>query len=149
MTRARRGEQGQTLLEIVVAVGVIALVLTALVTAVTASLRFSQAGRYRSQAVKYAQEGIELTRKLRDTQPWTEFAVYSGAGTADWCLSESGTWTASDGSGCAITPTSNFWRTITLTLNGSVMEVTSTVSWGERTQSSTVTLRTYLSDWRQ
>jgi type II secretory pathway pseudopilin PulG len=149
MKRERRYEQGQTLLEIVVAVGVIALVLTALVTAVTASLRFSQSGRFRSQAVKYAQEGIELTRKLRDTRPWTEFTTYSGAGTATWCLSESGEWTTSDGSGCPLTPTSNFWRTITLTLNGSVMDVVSSVSWGERTQSSTVTLRTYLSDWRQ
>lgn len=149
MKRRHAHNQGQTLLEIVVAVGVIAVVLTALVTAVTASLRFSQAGRFRSQAVKFAQEGIELTRKLRDTRPWAEFTTYSGTGTADWCLDESGQWTASDGTGCPITPTSNFWRTVTLTLNGNVMDVTSVVSWGERTQSSTVSLRTYLSDWRQ
>lgn len=141
-------ERGQTLLEIVVALGVIAVVLTGLVTAVTASLRYSQVSKYRSQGVKFAQEGIELARKLRDTSPWAEFSVFS-SGTGEWCLNEAGSWSASDGSGCPIVAGSTFWRTVTFVLNGSVMDVTSEVSWGDRSTSSTVTLRTYLSDWRQ
>ncbi|MBI5019118.1 prepilin-type N-terminal cleavage/methylation domain-containing protein [Candidatus Gottesmanbacteria bacterium] len=148
MKQCRRYERGQTLLEIVVALGVIAVVLTGLVTAVTASLRYSQVSKYRSQGVKFAQEGVELARKLRDTSPWADFSAYS-SGTGAWCLNEAGSWSVSDGSGCPIAVGSTFWRTVTFVLSGSVMDVTSEVSWGDRSTGSTVTLRTYLSDWRQ
>jgi len=148
MRRYSSYERGQTLLEIVVALGVIAVVLTGLVTAVTASLRYGQASKYRSQGVKYAQEGLELTRKLRDTSPWTDFLTYSDGGGV-WCLNQAGAWSTSAGTGCPIVAGSTFWRTITFTVNGSVMDVTSEVSWGERNLSSTVTLRTFFSDWRQ
>lgn len=148
MKRFSPRESGQTLLEIVVALGVIAVVLTGLVTAVTASLRYGQASKYRSQGVKYAQEGLELTRKLRDTSPWADFLAYSN-GSGIWCLDQAGVWTVSTGSGCPIVAGSTFWRTITFTVNGTVMDVTSEVSWGQRNLSSTVTLRTFFSDWRQ
>lgn len=148
MKRHASRERGQTLLEIVVALGVIAVVLTGLVTAATASLRYGQASKFRSQGVKFAQEGLELTRKLRDTSLWTDFLVYSD-GSGQWCLDQAGNWTVSGGTGCPIVSGSTFWRTVTFTVNGSVMDVTSEVSWGERNPSSTVTLRTFYSDWRQ
>lgn len=148
MKRYTPHESGQTLLEIVVALGVIAVVLTGLVTAVTASLRYGQASKFRSQGVKFAQEGLELTRKLRDTSLWTDFLAYSDGG-GEWCLDQAGAWTVSGGTGCPMTNGSTFWRTVTFTINGSVVDVTSEVSWGERNPSSTVSLRTFFSDWRQ
>lgn len=149
MNRYRdRRASGQTILELVVALGVVSLVLTALVSAATASLRFSQAGRFRGLGVKYAQEGIELTRKLRDSSTWTDFMTYSGAGTERWCLTSVAVWSLDTGSGCPIAAGSPFWRTITFTWQDPLMEVSSEVSWGERVAPSVVTMVTNFTQWK-
>lgn len=148
MRRTRVTQSGQTLLELVVALGVVAVVLMGLVSAVTSSLRYGQASRFRSRSVKYAQEGIELTRKLRDANTWDVFAAYSGTGTKSWCLSESGVWSADDGTGCSMAAGSLFRRSVSFTWNDPVMEVTSVTSWGEHVSSTTVTLKTFFSAWR-
>ncbi len=148
MKRKTHYTSGQTLLELVLALGVIAVVLTGLVSAVTASLRYSQSSQLRSRGVKYAQEGLELARKLRDSSAWDTFQAYSGSGTMDWCLSESGVWTASTGDGCPIVSGSTFWRTVTFTWTDPLMDVTSAVSWADRAAPSTVSFRTYFSQWK-
>lgn len=141
-------QSGQTLLELVVAIGVVAIVITALVTAVTASLRYSQATQLRSRGVKFAQEGLELTRKLRDINTWNIFQAYSD-GNGSWCLDELGTWTVDGADGnCPLSTGNDFWRRIHFVWNDPVMEVTVTVSWGERTTSSTVELNTYFTEWK-
>lgn len=148
MRKKLPGESGQTLLELVIAIGVVAIVMTALVAAVTASLRYSQATRLRSRGVKYAQEGLELTRKLRDINIWDTFQAYSN-GTGRWCLDELGVWTIDDASGiCPISTGSNYWRRVNFVWNDPRMEVTVTVSWGERTTPSTVELKTYFTQWK-
>lgn len=148
MKRTVGYESGQTLLELVVALGVVAVVLMGLVSAVTSSLRYGQASRFRSRSVKYAQEGIELARKLRDASTWDVFLSYSGTGTKNWCLSESGAWSADDGTGCPIAAGSPFWRSVAFVWNDPVVEVTSQTSWGEHTSSTTVALKTFFSAWR-
>lgn len=148
MKRTRTFSSGQTLLELVLALGVIAVVLTGLVSAVTSSLRYSQSSQLRSRGVKYAQEGLELARKLRDSNTWDIFAAYSGSGSSSWCLSESGVWSPNGGSGCPIASGSTFWRTVTFTWNDPIMDVVSEVSWADRLASSTVSFRTYFSQWR-
>ena len=143
-----QGERGQTLLELVVAIGVVAVVLTALVAAVTASLRYSQATRLRSRGVKYAQEGLELSRKLRDISTWDVFQAY-GDGSGSWCLDALGVWTVDASSGsCPFSAGDDFWRRVTYVWNDPRMEVTVTVTWGERTVSSTVELKTYFTQWK-
>lgn len=59
-------EKGSTLLELVVVVGVSAIVIGALVFATIASLRNAQFSKNQAQATKLAQEGIELVRTGRD-----------------------------------------------------------------------------------
>jgi len=144
----RQLTSGQTLLELILALGVIAIVLTGLVSAVTSSLRYSQSSQLRSRGVKYAQEGLELVRKLRDSNTWDVFLTYSGAGTKSWCLSETGVWSSNGGSGCPIVSGSTFWRILTFTWSDPLMDVTSEVSWADRTLSSTVSFRTYFSQWK-
>lgn len=139
---------GQTILELVVALGVVSLVLTALVAAATSSLRFGQVGRLRGLGVKYAQEGIELSRKLRDRGTWSDFVAKSGSGTARWCLSGAGVWSQDTGDGCPLTVGNPFWRTVTFTWSDPIMEVTSEVSWGERVTPSVVTLVTNFTQWK-
>lgn len=142
-------ERGQTLVELIVVVGVVGIVVMALISAVTASLRFSETSRLRSKGVKYAQEGIELARKLRDSSPWQDFLGYSGSGSASWCLNSSGVWSPDSGTGeCPMEAGSTFWRNVKFTWNDPLMTVAVTVSWGERNTLSTVKLETNLTQWR-
>ncbi len=141
---------GQTLLELVIALGVVAVVITALVSAVTASLRYSQVTRYRSRAVKFAQEGVELTRKIRDEQSWSTFFAYTG-GDGRWCLDANGVWTDDDGNGtCPIASGDEFWRSVHFSWDGTdeTMIVTVRVSWGDRGVPSTIELTTYFTQWK-
>lgn len=148
--KRKHSESGQILLELVIALGVVAVVITALVSAVTASLRYSQATRFRSRAVKFAQEGVELTRKIRDEQPWSTFFAYT-TGDGRWCLDSSGVWTDDDGNGtCPIASGDNFWRSVHFSWDDTndIMVVTVRVSWGDRGVPSTVELVTHFTEWK-
>ncbi len=139
---------GQTLLELVVAIGIVGIVIMALVASVTSSLRYGQATRFRSRGVKYAQEGIELARTLRDSKTWNEFLGYAD-GSGAWCLDSAGTFTTNDGSGeCPIASGSTFWRKVNFSWNDPTMEVMVTVSWGARDRPSTVELTTHFTEWK-
>lgn len=59
-------ERGQTLIELVVVISVIALVVGSLVFATIASLRNAQFSKNQAQATKLAQEGLEKVRSSRD-----------------------------------------------------------------------------------
>lgn len=64
--RWRGGEKGQTLVEMVFALGVAVLVIVALVAATTFAVRNAQFARNESLASKYGQEEMELVRAFRD-----------------------------------------------------------------------------------
>jgi len=121
--------RGQTLLELVIAIGVVAVIITGLVVAATSSLRFGQESRLRSSAVKYAQEAIELARQMRDTQSWDTFMSYTGSGSQ-------------------IEMRGPFTRTVTFTWNDPIMTVQSNVSWAVGASQQTTQLQTYLTQWR-
>lgn len=59
-------QNGQTLIEVLIAMGAGIIVLTAMVGIVIKSLSNSQYGKYQSMANGYAQEGMEVLRSLRD-----------------------------------------------------------------------------------
>lgn len=140
--------RGQTLLELVVAIGVVAIVITALVAAVTASLRYSQSTRLRSRGIKYAQEGLELSRKLRDTNTWNIFQAYAD-GSGSWCLDETGVWAVDAANGtCPVSVGNDFWRRVHFVWNDPIMEVTVNVSWGERNTPSSIELKTHFTQWK-
>lgn len=61
-----RSQNGQTLMELVVVVGVSVIVVGALVFATVASLRNASFSKNQAQATKLAQEGIERVRAGRD-----------------------------------------------------------------------------------
>lgn len=143
-------QNGQTLLEIVFAVGVVAIIITALVVAGTSSLRYGQESRLRSAGVKYAQGALELAREIRDTHTWDVFLAYSGTGSQTWCVDAAGAWTQDDGSGCdQIETGSPFSRSVTFTWNDPLMSVVSRVSWRAGSTELSTQLQTYLTQWRQ
>lgn len=67
-------QRGSSLIEIVVATGVMALVLTAIVAGMTLSIKTNADSEYRSQAVKRAQEAVEVFRRERALLGWDVFA---------------------------------------------------------------------------
>lgn len=152
MFRSKRDHylsRGQTLLELVIAMGVVAVIVTGLVVASTASLRYSQDSRLRSGGVKYAQEAIELVRQIRDTQPWTTFENYSTGTSKIWCLSGAGVFSDQNGGECPLLSAgSPYTRQVTFTWNDPVMEVTSEVRWQVGSTQASTQLKTYFTQWR-
>ncbi len=74
-------ENGQSLFEVVVAVGVIALVMVAVVSLGTVSVRNSNFAKNDAIATKYAQEGTECLRQQRDAN-WSIFLSTNGSACA-------------------------------------------------------------------
>lgn len=143
---------GQSLLEIIVATGVAVLLIGGLVVATTVSLRTSQYGERRSRAIKYAQEGIELTRSLRDGIAWDEFIAKDtnpdgGVGTVT-CLGSDGVYDG--GPPCDVNIDTTFTRSVSFNWNAANdrMEVSVEVVWNEAGKTTDVILDTYFTQWR-
>ena len=117
-------KKGQTLIEMVVVVGIVVLLATGIVAGTTASLARSKTAETRSEALSLAQAGIELAREARDSG-WTAFTALNGHPQ--------------------ISTIDIFTRTVTYELIESDMKVTSTVTWGG---TDSVYLVTYLTQWR-
>ena len=134
---------GQTLVEAVVVIGMVVLLVSGLIVGTTASIRASERGKQRAQAVKYAQEAIEYARNLRNTG-WQTFQSQTG----DWCLDKSQVRTEAASGICPINVDTLFRRKLTLTWNDPQMDVTSTVSWNDGSGDHKSELVTYFTQWR-
>jgi hypothetical protein len=77
--------RGSSLVEVIVATGVMALVLTAVVAGLTLSLRTNAEAGYRSEAVKLSQAGMEVFRRERALRGWDGFVTAFTSG-ATYCL---------------------------------------------------------------
>lgn len=137
-------QKGQTLAEIVVALGVVLLLVSGLVVGGTSAIKASDQSRLRSLAVSYAQEGVELTRKLRDND-WETFQNRSGL----WCLDKAGSWSSAV-STCPVNIDTTFTRMVTFSWNAGAlrMEVVSQVSWQDGASTHQSTLTTFFTQWQ-
>lgn len=147
-------QRGQTIIELVVMVGVIVVIVMGLVVASTTSLSRSRSTRSRSIATKYAQEGIEIVRNLRNSTTWSSFNT-SYVGNPDprvWCVNDAGSMVAANGAGnCspAFNVVSEYKRTVSLEyINDDKVLVIATVLWRESQADATSVLQTYLTSWR-
>jgi type II secretory pathway pseudopilin PulG len=133
-----KNQEGQSLVEMIVIIGMVVLLATGIVAGTTVSLSRSQTSQVRSQALSIAQAGIELARGQRDNG-WEAFAA----------LGDPQSTTVS-------TIDNKFTRSVTLELipipaNPAMneMKVTSRVVWGDTTNPlNKVELTTYLTEWR-
>lgn len=78
------GERGQSLLEVLIALSASVSILGAITVVVISSLSNTQFTKNQNLANQYAREGIEVTRKVRDSS-WIGFAAYS---SGNYCLSQ-------------------------------------------------------------
>lgn len=70
-----KNQSGQTLVEMVVAIAVLIVVVLALLSVTTTSIRNASFSRDQALATKYAQDAIEKVRAYRDQNPWRTFTV--------------------------------------------------------------------------
>jgi hypothetical protein len=145
---------GQSLFEVIIAIGVAALILVASVSLSTASVRNSNFSKNNAVATKYAQEGSEYIREQRDTN-WDLFmANYTGSSSINLATVGSST------------INSNFTRQISQTVckyfdgtnttattcgsgsNANIVDVYVTVSWTDGQGTHNVKDVTTLSRWR-
>ncbi len=135
--------RGQSLLEVLVALGVSLTVLSVVVLAVITSLQNNNASKNQNMATQYSQEAMELLRSSRDSN-WTVFSGLDG----NYCLSKGSTTLDANGSSCSTACAKNidnlFARKICVTPNssycstGNATEVLVTTSWSDsKCQSAT------------
>lgn len=144
-------ERGQALLEAVVAVGLVIILTTGLIAGTSFALRGGQESKTRSVAVKYTQEGLELTRALRDAG-WNEFEqVYGGPAPSGktWCLTGNGQWVSGSCEQANLIG-GIYRRQIALVWDNSNerMDTTVVVSWSEGGATRQSQLKTFFTKWK-
>ena len=139
--------RGQSLFEVIIAVGLSALILSGVVSLAATSVRNSSFTRNNAQATKYAQEAMEWLRGQRDSG-WTNLSSHSDASGLFSCLNTlpPSTW----GSVCSGTITDTiFVRDVTLTLvNSSRIDALVNVSWTDAQGTHNVESQTRFTNWR-
>lgn len=86
MIKFNQSESGHTLAEVVVALGVTAIVVVALIIITLLSLKDAQYAQNQSKASKLAQEAVEQVKSIRDRNGMVTFTDLSGSGT--YCTSD-------------------------------------------------------------
>lgn len=80
-----KNQKGQTMFELIMALMVAMVIVTAIVSVVTVSLRNSLFAKQQSEATRFAQEGLEWVRSQRDSS-WTTFYAKSGTVMQRYCV---------------------------------------------------------------
>jgi Tfp pilus assembly protein PilV len=144
-----RLDNGQSLFEVVVAVGVFALIIAAIVGLATSSIRNSTFSRNNSLATQYSQQAVEWLRTERDTD-WVAF--YNHASTPFYCL-DSLSWvntgTCDTLNELDAIPDTLLFREVSLTRD-TATSVTAevTTSWTDSQGTHQVETSTVFTDWR-
>jgi Tfp pilus assembly protein PilV len=120
--------KGQTLLEALLTLSLIIVVVTGITATIITSLSNARYGKTQAVATQYAQEGIEILRKIRNNN----YSVFKISG--DYCLSKGATDLQSSGT-CLAPNLENYIRNVNITHSGcatDVARVTVNVLWSDR-----------------
>ncbi len=120
--------KGQSLIEVLVALGIISLIVTGVATIITQSLSNTQFSKDQEAATKYAQEGLETVRSVRNSN-YATFATLSGR----YCLGANSQSLGATQPSCTVPNVETFIREIRIEqtpgCNTNAAKVTATVSW--------------------
>ena len=126
----RKLDSGQSIIEVIVALSLVAIVVLALARVTISSIQNSSFARDQRTATKYAQEGLENARRLRGED---ESEFWSKSGTESETIGK-------------------FERVVTYTPfageEDQKMEVQVVVSWEDSKGSHQSDLSTYLTKWK-
>lgn len=138
-------QKGQTLLEVMVALSIASLIVSAIVVSIINALNNEQFGVNQNQATQLAQEGVDLFRNLSQSD-WSSFVGYGNSdGTPrSWCLPQvNPTPAVKPAGGCSRNAGNNniFIREVKIELNSCITptpgitnisgRITSTVKWAD------------------
>lgn len=141
----RLNEGGQSLFEVVVAIGMMTAILAGIVSLAAMAIRNSSFAKNKTLASRYVQEAVEWLRTQRDN----DFAVFQGHVQAlPWCLIDL-SWSKAS----ACDPDSDYLAGTRLLrevrLEGAdPISATVRVYWADSQGSHEVQLVTYFTDWR-
>lgn len=142
-------KRGQSMFELLVAVFVIALSLTAIVSLVSTSIGNTTFSRDRSVAAKSTQEAVEWLRAERDSN-WGTFRGRGSVNGARYCLPTLG-WDNGQGT-CSPISGTNLRREVILIYNpGSdpdTVEARVATIWTDSSGTHESRITTYLTNWR-
>ena len=120
--------QGQSLVEVVIAIALISVILISLVGLASLSIRASAFSRNQTEAQRYTQQSAEWLRSEKDAS-WTTFKANAAAGT--YCLNTGNNW--GSGGSCASGSTISgtiFTRSVKFTNNADgTIEADVSTSW--------------------
>ncbi len=121
--------KGQTLIELLVALGTVGIIISVIAVVVITSLSNAQFVKNQNAAINYAQQGMELARQLRDSDV-VGFRAYSGT----YCLAENQTSLGSTQTSCLTNIANVFTRSLVINQSGcgaNNAQVSVTVSWSD------------------
>lgn len=127
----KKNTTGFTLVEVLVAVVIVGLVLTAIAAAISFSVKNSSQADYRQVATRYAQDAIDIIRQKRATDGWSAFTSFMTTGN-DYCVAENAVKKSSNCSSADYKLTNNeaeFTRKIDVVNSTTDIQLTVTVEW--------------------
>lgn len=139
-----RKSEGQSLIEMLLMISLVVVLVTSIVVGSTVSLKNQQISSTKDQALRYAQQGIEIVRSLRNTD-WTSFQLYSGS----WCIDNDDVLTALVDA-CSPLLDEKYQRVATFTWDAinERMNVEVLVSWNIGSKAYSTMLESYFTDWK-
>lgn len=141
-------KKGQSLVEVIFAVSIAALILIGIVTVVASGVRNTSFSRNKALATRYVQEASEYLREQRDSD-WDTFIPYASP-SATYCLSSlsSGLTAGECSSGDEVSDTP-FSREVVLSASSSaVVHVVISVEWSDAQGLHEVRSVARYTDWR-
>lgn len=139
-------KSGQSMFELLIAVFVIAITLTAIVGLVTRSIGNTTFSKERTEAGKQTQEAVEWLRAERDND-WGAFAARATINGRNYCLQ-----TLSWNSSCSAIPNTNLTREVTLYFDASadpnLVEARVVTRWSDSSGLHESRISTSFTNWR-
>lgn len=117
--------KGQSLIEILVALGIITIIATALTSVVITSLGNARSSKDQALATQYATEGLEIMRLKRDI----DYTAFQNIISGTYCLDKGA---SNLGPNCTSSNVDNFIRKVTIAQSGcavKIARISVIVSW--------------------
>ena len=153
----KKNNQGFLLVEVIIGTSIIAIIIVAVMLAFSSGLRLSSRNSLATRAELLAEEGVEITRLIRDNGWSRSFGSWPD-GTAYRLVFSGGTWATTtansfiDGTFDRTVVATNVYRdgdddiASSGTLDPDTKKITANVSWRNGEATTTVSLQTYLTN---
>ncbi|MBI3981046.1 prepilin-type N-terminal cleavage/methylation domain-containing protein [Candidatus Microgenomates bacterium] len=147
--KVQPARKGQSLIEVLIALGIGVLVIVALVQSLVTSIKNSQFAKNQNLATRYSQDAVENIRSERDKLGWT--AMFTTYNNKTYCIGtgDSSTWTLKQPS-CAVNVGVIFTREADFSDPDGASEkllVEVTTSWTDSSGTHSSKQNTFLTKW--